>query len=357
MQTPIRILQIVMCFCIGFMIASTLEAQELKYGSEEFFVEIHGFFVQEYFDFQQDGNRDGIPSFDNHYFYLFINPRVRQNLWLETELEYEHAGREIELDRVELFWQLAESAAIYMGRFYAPFGIERKYWYPSLNPFVSRPMPSKEITLANWYSVGVGIKGAIPLETTAFNYDIALVNGLTSPLRDVLHPDDPSLVPMRDNNTDKALVGRLGFSLFQGLEFGTSFYTGKYDEGERYRISFLSSDANWEFKNLSLRGEYVWSPLETAGGNYNRSGFYLQVAYQLFREYKYLNYLELAARYDTLDLNRDVIDNEDLNRLTLGLNISPYPHFLFKIDYEIITERAAPKLANNGIWIQSVLDF
>ncbi len=354
-KTSIRIWQMVIYACIGFTVASTLEAQELKYGSEEFFVEIHGFFAQEYFDFQRDGKRDGIPSFDNHYFYLFVNPRVRHNLWLETELEYEHSGQKIELDRAELFWRLAESATIYMGRFYAPFGIEWKYWYPSLNPFVSRPMPSREITLEHWYSIGVGIKGAISLKTTTFNYDIALINGLTSPLRDVLE-SSPFLVPY-DNNADKAIMGRIGFSPFQGLEFGTSFYTGKYDEGERYRISFLGGDANFEFKNLSLRGEYVLSPLETAQGNYSRSGFYLQVAYQLLKEYKYLNYLELAARYDTFDLNRDVTNNEDLNRLTLGLNVSPYPHFLFKIDYEIIVERVAPKQANNGIWIQAVLDF
>lgn len=356
-QTLIKVSQIAACICIWFLMTSALEAQELKYGSEEFFVEIHGFFAQEYFDFQSDGKRNGTPSFDNHYFYLFINPRIRQNLWLETEIEYEHGGQKIELDRVELFWQIAESATVYMGRFYAPFGIERKYWYPSLNPLISRPMLSQVITLANWYSVGVGINGTIPLGTTTFNYDAALANGLTSPLRDVLHPGNVSLSPMRDNNADKALTGRIGFSPFQYLELGASFYTGKYDADERYRISFLGSDVDLEFRNLSLRGEYVWSPVETAQGDHRRSGFYLQIAYQLLKEHKYLNYLGLTARYDTLDLDRDDTNNEDLNRLTLGLNISPYPHFLFKIDYEIVTERAAPGLANNGIWIQAVLDF
>lgn len=327
-KTSVRILQIVTYICIGVMAASHSQAQDLKYGSEEFFVEIHGFFAQEYFDFQRDGKKDGVPSFDNHYFYLLINPQIRHNLWLETELEYEHGGQKIELDRVELFWQLAEPATIYMGRFYAPFGIERRYWYPSLNSMINRPLPSREIALANWYSVGVGIKGEIPLPMSfMLNYDFAITNGLTSPLRSVLHPDGRAQIPTRDNNTDKAPVGRMGFSPFRGLELGTSFYTGKYDEDERYGISLLGGDVGWKFKDLSITGEYIWSLAETAQGDQRKSGLYLQTAYQLLKEHKYLNYLELAVRYDTLDPDRNVINSKDLSRLTLGLNISILPSF------------------------------
>lgn len=357
-KTSAGILQIAAYLCIGVIAASHSQAQDLKYGSEEFFVEIHGFFAHEYFDFQRDGKKDGIPTFDNHYLYLFVNPRIRENLWIETELEYEHGGLRIELDRAELFWRLAESATIYMGKFYAPFGIERERWYPSVNSLISRPMPSRDIAQANWYSVGVGVSGTIPLRlTSALNYDFAIINGLVGHSHGDLHTGSPSDVVNGENNADKAPVGRIGISPFRGLEFGASFYTGKYDEDELYRVTLFGGDVGWKFKDLSLRGEYIWSPVEMAQRDRDRSGLYIQAAYQLLKEHKYLNYLEFAVRYDTLDPDRDVVNNQDQHRFTLGLNISPYPHFLFKVNYEIATERAAPKVANNGIWIQSVVDF
>ncbi|MCH8293399.1 hypothetical protein IH992_20135 [Candidatus Poribacteria bacterium] len=144
-----------------FFLHMPASAQELKYGAEESFVEVHGFMDLVFLDFEADGKREGESTFDNRHFNVFFKSDIRENLSIIAEVEYEHGGKDVELDRGEVQLNLSEAAIVKAGRFYTPFGIERLVWYANLNKFVSRPLPLLQIVPGNWYANGVQLMEAI----------------------------------------------------------------------------------------------------------------------------------------------------------------------------------------------------
>ena len=52
---------------ISVLLTNRISAQKLDYGALESFVELHGIIVQEYYDFEKDGDNRGIPTFDSRY--------------------------------------------------------------------------------------------------------------------------------------------------------------------------------------------------------------------------------------------------------------------------------------------------
>ena len=324
-------------------------AQKLSYGAAESFVEVHGFVDLKYQDFEADGERKGVSTFDNHHFELFFKSEIRENLSVIGEVEYEHGGEKLELDRAEFILKLSETATVGAGRFYTPFGIERFAWYPTTNKFISRPLPMRQIVPGNWYANGVKLTGAIPLGTMGLNYALSLSNGLKGPKRGDRQ--------FRDNNDNKTVTGRVGFKPIQGLEFGSSYSTGKYDDKSQYTLNFLGGDVNFQWQALNVRGEYVRGFVDGKDGGFNRDGFYLQAALKILQDKKIVHYLEPVIRFDTINPNDKIADNSDQSRITLGLNYSPYPYYLLKAEYQLIREDNGKNLSNDGFQFMVVADF
>ncbi|MBI4356368.1 MAG: hypothetical protein HY559_00605 [Gammaproteobacteria bacterium] len=74
---------------------------QLHYGSPETFAEFHGYLHVMYSDFEKDGeeNDRGDSGFDQHYFVFNAIAQLRKNLTVFGEIEYEHGGEEIRVDR------------------------------------------------------------------------------------------------------------------------------------------------------------------------------------------------------------------------------------------------------------------
>lgn len=273
----------------------------------------------------------------------------------------------------------------------------------------------------NWRDVGLGFKGeAAVAGTMKVNYDLALVNGLqqeidclhchphqhyigdvfTNPgkstttvtfndlnqylrITDSTDPHDAingkscinchalhHRIEHLDNNSNKTIVGRIGFSPKEGIEIGASFATGKYDKKEKYGVNLLGIDGQVNLGKLSILGEYVSRKVEAdkgtldtgtptgEKGSFTLESYYAQVAYKILEGRKHLNYLEAILRYDAIDPNTDVDDDLDRNRTTLGLALSPYKHTLFKLEYQMVKEpNAAAEKKNNGYTLSLSVDF
>lgn len=328
------------------------EEKPLRYGSLETFIEIHGFVDLEYTDAQRDGARNGVSTFDNHHVNVFLNGQLRENLLIDIELEYEHAGEQIEVDRAEISWAIAKFLQLEVGRFYQPFGIERNVWYGPKNRLVTRPLVMQQVIPGNFYADGIGVNGKLG-KNGILGYEVALTNGLG---RDAATNRRGSR-QTSDNNSSRAVGGRLALSPRKKLEFGTSYHTGKYDDDARLRISFWGADAAWNAKGLELRGEYVQVSVESAGGDFDQSGFYVQAAYEWLLKKKNLRDVTLVVRYDYLDLDHRVEDRGDTEAFSLGLSVSPFERLRMKSEYQWIGERAAPSRANNVVLLQWVVDF
>ncbi|MBW7897734.1 hypothetical protein B188_25750 [Candidatus Brocadiaceae bacterium B188] len=126
-----------------------------------------------------------------------------------------------------------------------------------------------------------------------------------------------------------------------GLEIGGSYSQGKYDKDNQLSIDFLGAD---QFKkgNLEVRGEYITSHVEQSsvdGGDYDRDGYYFQVSYRYPFYVNYINYLEGVFRFDFVDPNRNITDENEADRTAFGINSSSTEHLEFIIEYEIKTNR------------------
>jgi len=392
-----------------FLVVSQAVAQEKPvYGFPEAFPEVHAFFDWQGKDFQEEGYAEGRADFTIWNLYLMFNSAIRENV--NTVIELEAGQRDfykyLNFVQTKIDWKLNRYANLAIGKFFVPFGpgAEVNYYAP-FRKLISRPyiyslreqLPREEdlnrpkywnlfpLTLPanNWRDVGVGFKGEVPVkEKMKVKYDLALVNGLKQET-DCFHchahrhenmtavpaPEDSCLLchaPHHrqenwDNNSDKTIAGRVGFSPKEGIELGLSYATGKYDKEEKYGINLLGIDGQINIGKLSILGEYASRKVEAdkgtlatgtstgEKGSFTLEGYYIRAAYRIIEGWKHLDYLDAVVRYDAIDPNTDKDDDLDRNRITVGLALSPYKHMLFKVEYQMVREpNAATEKENDG---------
>ena len=300
--------------------------------------EIHGFFeitspVQGRDD---ESQQPSTHFFDENELTLWIGKRITRKLSFNSEVEIQEGLKKYVLETFALDYKVVDDFLVFrMGKFKYPFGIERLVEDGPLDKLVDRPLPSIRIIPGTYSDVGGMFYGAVPLRwNTKLKYEIALTNGLEG-------PDPEDVQQTWDNNSNKAVGGRIGYECLPGLEFGTSYSRGKYDEDNRLDIDFAGADVQYKRGNLEVRGEYVLSRVEqdTAdGGDYRRDGYYLQTSYRYPFHVNYLRYLEGVARFDSVDPNQEITDGNEADRLAIGLNYSPMEHLELKFEHEIENE-------------------
>lgn len=276
---------------------------------------------------------------------LWFGVQILKNLSFFSELEIEDGFDEYEIERFALDWNIFNDRfVVRIGKFYYPFGIERFVENPVNNKLISRPYPSIKIIPGTWSDEGLEVFGNVPLYyKTRLNYDFAATNGL----------DEKGEQQFEDNNDNITLGGRLGLEILPDLEIGSSYSTGKYDDDEKYKVDFIGVDAFYRKGGFEVRGEYIWSNVEQStadGGSLDRKGYYIQTSYQYSPDINYLKYVEFVGRFDSVDPDDLVTDEDDADRIAFGINISPTNHIMLKLQYE--TENAATEVREHKGFIQ-----
>ncbi len=284
---------------------------------------------------------------------LWAGVQILGNLSFDTELEIEDGFEKYEIEKFELDWNIFnEKCVLRIGKFYYPFGIERLVESAPYNKLIDRPNPSIKIIPGTYSDEGLELYGTLPffLETR-LKYEFALTNGLSS-------YEGKGEQHLDDNNDDITLGGRLGFELLPGMEVGGSYTTGKYDDDEKFRMDFVGADASFREGGFEMRGEYIRSNVErptVAGGSFDREGYYLQASYRYAPEMNYLKHIECVARFDSVDPDDLVTDENDADRVAFGVNYSPANHTLLKLEYEM--ENEATEGRENKGFIQLIFSW
>jgi hypothetical protein len=352
---------------------------ELGYGSPDTFAEFHGYLNLIYFDFEKDGDRNnrGDSSFDQHYFAFNSIAKIRHNVTAFGEIEYEHGGQEILIDRAYIDWGIYEEHLNFrLGKFYSPFGLElREYQYP-LRKLVSRPMMARNLLFNEWTEVGVNMYGRLKIPNLAFSvdYDLAVVNGpsgsdsgdsdSTPEILEVGTGANPSTGgtadarQSRDNNSNRTFIGRLSTYIPAGLGVGLSYGDGRYSDAGSPNLDFslIGVDARLNVIGLDLRGEWVKRTIDlTTTSERESSSYYIQASYKKVLGKEWLNYIEPVARYDFLEPDDDA-PSDQRKRISLGINYSPYPHFKFGAEWQMNSEEGT-EMEDDGFLLHGVVDF
>lgn len=373
---------VVTVLALSFLVflPSISSAQEeiygIKFGTTGTFAEFHGFVNARYFDFEREsdqGKAGGVSTYDVHNLYIAALAKVHPRVSIFGEVEYEHTGfpapnssssgaGSIVVDRAFIDWKAIDQyLALRIGTFNPPFGHELAEYVAPIRKFESRPIYVDEILFHEWVDVGVWGRGQVKTSVVGILYDLSVLNGPSG--------FNPSNRQNRDNNSSRTLLGRIGLAPNIGeagySEIGLSYATGNYDPAAEKEFKILGIDAKLQLMGLDLRGEYAKRSGDDDGAIQAKAkGFYVQASYKTSPMGNLINYIEPKIRYDQSDVDKDgsktiestLAADDDFTRWTVGVNWSPYPHFLFKTEYQFIDEDKE-NLDNDGFMISAVVDF
>ncbi|MEE8448721.1 MAG: hypothetical protein V3S39_03725, partial [Thermodesulfobacteriota bacterium] len=344
---------------------------------------VGGYFELEFEDFDSAkarpdlgfGSFDGTSRFQSQRLILLTASDITDALSFATELEFENGTREIELEYAALDYKFFGRLNLRAGAVLIPLGRLNLLHDGPIRDLVTRPLVARRIIPSTYSDVGGGLFGNFSLGKSLgqealqdfyINYELYLVNGLQGEDGGSLFITKgggtrsarrEGLIFEKDNNDNKALVGRVGFSPFLGLELGVSGYLGKYDQAGKNNLSIFALDAFYKKGPFEFRGEYAranisrdasiralnlaLAPRRQIPGS--MEGFYLEVAYHLFPEaLRSLAptllreaTLTLIGRYGYISLDKDGAHSSDFikRRTTLGLNFRPVEQTAFKFEF------------------------
>jgi hypothetical protein len=250
---------------------------------------------------------DRINTFDAHRFVIGINARFTDWIFLNAEIDYEHAAQVLEFEMAYLDFLLDPKVNARAGTVLIPVGFLNEFHEPVLFWTVERPVFHNRIVPTSWNGTGGGFFGTLGSFLGGMNYRLYLVNSLRSIENGPLNPsgscDDghgrggdcgqfKGSSGLRSGRNDPddlkvddfAVTGRIEFSnLFPGFQLAGSFYTGNTTHGliaQNGRTTLLEGDIKYRYKwfdmNASIANAHVNNATELnnfAIGQGNNSGF------------------------------------------------------------------------------------
>jgi hypothetical protein len=316
----------------------------------------------------------------------------KHNIVFNSELEYEFAGNEVEVEQAFVEWKVRPEFAFRGGVFVPALGRFNVYHDSNLNLTTIRPLLNQFVVPTAYSDAGLGIRGRFRLpRRMKLSYELDVVNGMRaggeegeesgagpfSRLAGQAEAAEIHGLAFEDNNRDKAVVGRVGLSPFKGFEFGLSGYRGRVsdDDDPRVTASMLFFDASYRRGGLVINGEYGRSRL-TGRGIPRRSpappafnpndeesadalaeflaapapgqdGFYVEGSYQfrprfVVRHFDEGGFIAPVFRFEGVRLDRTLRDFYlNRTRATVGLSVAPSSDVIFKLNY-LFNRTAAP---------------
>jgi len=278
----------------------------------------------------------------NPMFHFLYDDKI---LW-EAELEFEASedgSTDIGLEYSTIDWFLTDRLTLVAGKFLSPVGNFRQNLHPSwINKFPSAPPGFGHDGAAPVSEIGLQLRGVAPLGANRrITYAAYVGNGPQIESEDgEIHAVEAE--GFASNPDDQVILGgRVSFLPVSNLEVALSIAAGDVavvtDDGVAISgdatraYDILGFDANFRWKDLDLRAEYVSQevgaqPLSIAPDGAKWETWYAQAAHK-FRDGKW----EGVVRYtDFMSPHKDDIQEQ----LAFGINYLITPSAMFKVGYE-----------------------
>ncbi|MEM7164814.1 MAG: hypothetical protein AAF581_05080 [Planctomycetota bacterium] len=349
-----------------------------------------GYIDLEYFDSQSSDN-----TFRNHRFVPFIYSQLTEKVRFAAGIEFEYGGSdspsgdgETNVEFAALDVVFHEAFGVRAGALLAPLGRFNLYHDSPMNDLTDRPLVDRLVIPSTLTEAGAGFFGTIyPDEESALTYEIYLVNGFAGLEESATAPTgfaseistssglrDARASLKSDNNNSTAVVGRIAYSPFLGLEVGVSNHTGKYDDKGGNWLVLTAFDftldgatvcdglAGWELLGEVARAEISRDSLARASGVPDDLwGFYTQVNYH-FMVTPLEDLLPSAfggeATFTAVGrLDHVELDNVRTDRLTFGVNYRLTEDTVFKFDYQFNFEDWHRDRVDNDAVVVSVASY
>ncbi|HSA58317.1 MAG TPA: hypothetical protein VLJ37_01365 [bacterium] len=297
--------------------------------------------------------------------------------WLifRSELDFEHAFKEPELEFAYLDFLIKPWASVRLGAILVPMGVLNEHHEPPLFYSVERPELYRVIIPTSWQGAGAGVHGKFG---AGFDYELYGLSSLTAVNLDDTGAIDQSFSGSEGFHDDHSIgeapgrdfgaAGRLQYKGVPGLRLGTSFFVGNTGQGNGAigggLLTMLEADAKYSFQGIDLDGAFAFTNLSDSGNINNvliaadptfsdfvgrqMLGFYVEGAYHL------LHHLLPETKHDVVVFGRfEDFDTQfrmptgfakdpanDRNTVTAGISYLPIPQVAIKADYMFNWNRA-----------------
>ncbi len=298
----------------------------------------------------EDSQANDTSSFSARFVPIFLfSLNDKTHIEAETEISVNEAGEtEVELEYADVHYFLTDNTTISAGKFLLPFGqygpnlhpswINRSAFSPGIYGGVGGHGGYQPMTglLPVMTDIGVGLQHTITFGNNKKIFiDVYATNGIAEEEHDedellddhgdeepVVddHGDEEPVVDdhglelpelafeatSSDNNSNKAMGGRIAIAFLPEIELGASYYTAKYDHEEELEFTATGFDINWIGEYHILRGEYIQTDTdafeEHEDGdleriNFDRNGWYLQSTFMLGKYFTSLHGFDLVVEY------------------------------------------------------------
>ena len=305
----------------------------------------------------------GGKHFDLRRAVLYFGYKWSDRILFNSEVEYEHAGKEVSVEFGYLDFLWRPQLNFRAGLLLMPVGFLNELHEPTVFLGANRPDVEQRILPTTWAEGGFGLFGA----AGPFTYRSYIVNGLNA-----AGFTDDGLRGGRQGGSeakaeDLAWVGRLDYTGLPGLLAGGSVYTGKAAQGLETAagrklgvgITIAEGHLEWrwrglEFRALGARAELrdvaaLNAALDLEGDQSigeKLTGYYLQLGYDLLAGRGAGNALIPYARWESLN-TQDAVPagfsanpDTDIETLTLGIAYKPIEQLVLKADYQNVDNKA-----------------
>lgn len=348
-------------------------------------------YIGGYMDHELEFDENGNHTFDQHRLIPFIYSDVSDRVKFATEIEFEHGGTntsggvqsrkgELKIEFATIDFLMTDWLNYRGGIILSPLGKFNLVHDSPLQDLTDRPMVSTNIIPTTLSESGMGFFGTFyPTELSKLDYEIYLVNGFSAEDSGSVVASGSNFIrssrgsQQDDNNRNPAIVGRLAYSPFLGLEVGLSAHTGYIDQHDSNRMTIKAVDWTYQRGAFELVGEYAHSSIERDGNftatttnsdTYNGDmwGFYAEPRYhfmpQFLKDLAPTVFTENSTftgvcRIGHLDINNPTPGSADTRqtRLTPGFNFRYTEDTVFKAEYQFNWEndRTRDETSNNSL--------
>jgi hypothetical protein len=289
----------------------------------------------------------------------------------------------VELDQGWIEYTVNELFKARVGVVLVPFGRYNLEPFDPIQEFTARPILAKKVIPTVWSEAAAGFTGRATLgsgsgdgwfKDAAVEYQAFILNGLDNHVSDQEGLREARGSFHRDNNHNKAVVGRVLTKLRPGLEVGVSGYYGSYDNtGKKMRgVDVDLKITQGPFELLAEVASFDLDPGGRSVSPTNSSGIvpsslrggYIEGRYRFW--FDRLKGTWLGRGFDDpkftalIRYEQAAVANSDLpigqpanreSRLSIGMNYRPVPTVAFKVEYQFNRTQNEPLVNgnNNGV--------
>jgi hypothetical protein len=249
-----------------------------------------------------------------------------------------------ELDQAWAGFVPSRAISVKAGLYIVPFGAYNQASRPHETLLVGVPLNLEYLYPGTWRDIGVVVEGEVGI----LSYSAYLGNGLGD--IDAIGGGQQ----FRDNNSDKAKGGRVGFALGDYGRAGVSYYTGKYDEQDMRDLTLEGADFTWATGQWEIHGEYTKARIENPEpfqtGKSEGYSIWMAMGFRSFQPIGSFQKVKVDDPYRGGGLVRDQ------SRWTMGLRYVLGSTFFIKVEY-VWNKEKEPILKNDQFQVQAALSF